>query len=105
MLELTDSNFQKEVIEESKLPVVVDFWAEWCGPCKMSMPIFEELEKEFDGKIMMGEMNVDANVSTPSRLGVMSLPTLAAFKNGKEIKRQVGFQGKEGYTKFLEEIL
>lgn len=104
MLILTDQSFEKEVLK-SDLPVLVDFWASWCGPCLMAGPIIEELAKEYEGKIKVGKLNVDENPKIAEKYGILSIPTVIIFKEGKEIKRQVGFPGKQGYRKFLEEIL
>jgi len=99
----TDANFDTEVLK-SDLPVLVDAWASWCGPCLMLAPIIEELAKELEGKVKVGKMNVDENPETPSKFGIMSIPTVILFKEGKEVGRQVGFGGKEVYLKLLEEV-
>jgi thioredoxin 1 len=93
-LVITDSNFSQEV-EQSKLPVVVDFWAPWCGPCKIISPLVDELAKEFEGKIKVGKMNVDENQQTAGQFGIMSIPTLLFFKDGKPVDSVVGAQSKE----------
>ncbi len=99
----TDQNFKKNVVE-SNLPVVVDFWAPWCTPCKMVSPIIEELAKEYHGKVVIGKMNVDEN-QTAGDFGVMSIPTVMIFKDGKPVKSMVGAQGKESYKKAITEVL
>lgn len=104
MLTLTDQNFPKEVLE-AELPVFVEFGAPWCGPCQMAEPVIEELAKEYERKIKFGKINVDENSQTAQKFGIMSIPTVLIFKNGQEVKREVGFEGKEGYKKLLEEVL
>ncbi len=88
-VEVTDANFKSEVLE-SKTPVLVDFWAEWCGPCKMVAPVVEELAKEYDGKLRVGKVDVDSNQQTAMQFGVRSIPTLLIFKNGKVVDQIVG---------------
>jgi thioredoxin 1 len=103
-LVLTDQTFQDEVIK-STLPVLVDFWAEWCMPCRIVGPIVEELAKEYDGKLKVGKLNVDQNGQTASNFGVMSIPTLLIFKDSKVIKQMVGAQSKENFKKEIDSIL
>jgi len=103
-MQLNDQNFEKEVLK-SDIPVLVDFWANWCGPCKMAGPIIDQLEEKYAGKIKVGKLDVDENPQISQKYTVMSIPTVIIFKDGKEIKRQVGFPGKEGYIKILEEAL
>lgn len=100
----TDQNFKQQVMD-SKSPVVVDFWAPWCGPCRMVSPTIEELAKEYVGKVIVGKMNVDENPQTAGNFGVMSIPTIMMFKNGQPIKALVGAQGKDTYKKAIEEVL
>lgn len=100
----TDDNFQKEVLD-SDMPVLVDFWAEWCMPCQMVGPVIEELSTEYNGKMKIGKMNVDENAQTPSSLGVMSIPTIMLFKGGKPDKVMVGVQPKDVFKKTIDEIL
>src|SRR6266480_6714543 len=83
------------VVEQSSLPVLVDFWAPWCGPCRIVSPIVEELAKEYEGKINVGKLNVDENQQTSSAYGIMSIPTLAFFKKGQVVKTIIGAQPKE----------
>jgi len=104
MLDFNDQNFEKEVVE-SDLPVLVDFWAPWCGPCQAAGPIIDELAKDYQGKLKVGKLNVDENPQAAGKYMVMSIPTVLIFKNGKEVKRQVGFPGKQGYINILEEVL
>lgn len=88
-IEVTDSNFQTEVLKSDK-PVLVDFWAEWCGPCKMIAPVVEELAKEYDGKLKVGKMDVDSNQQTSMQFGIRSIPTLLIFKGGMVVDQIVG---------------
>jgi thioredoxin 1 len=94
----TDGNFTKDVLQ-SDIPVIVDFWAEWCGPCRMIAPILEEVAKELEGKVKILKLNIDENPSMPAQLGVRSIPTLALFKNGQAISTKVGLVTK---TKIIE---
>ena len=103
-LHLTDANFQKEVME-SELPVLVDFWAVWCGPCKMIAPAVEELAKEFTGRLKVGKVDVDENPKTAGKFGVMSIPTLMFFKQGKVMGQVVGAMSKSDLKKKIEEHL
>jgi thioredoxin 1 len=88
-VEVTDSNFQNEVLNSDK-PVLLDFWAEWCGPCKMIAPLVEELAKEYDGKLKVGKVDVDSNQQTSMQYGIRSIPTLLIFKGGKVVDQLVG---------------
>lgn len=100
----TDSNFSQEVLQ-SKAPVVVDFWAPWCGPCRMVSPIIDELAKEYEGKLKVGKMNVDDNPNTATQYSIMSIPSIVVFKNGKPVKSMVGAQSKENFKKGIDEVL
>jgi len=91
---LTDENFNAEILE-SDLPCLVDFWAPWCGPCRMVGPIVEEIAKEYQGKIKVGKLNVDKAPKTSSQYGVMSIPTLSIFKGGERVDTVVGAIPKE----------
>lgn len=99
----TDSNFEQEVLH-GDTPVVVDFWAPWCQPCRAVSPIIEDLAKDYHGKVKVGKMNVDENEAA-SQYGIMSIPTVMIFKAGQPIKSLVGAQGKETYKKAIEESL
>ncbi|PIQ69886.1 thioredoxin [Candidatus Shapirobacteria bacterium CG11_big_fil_rev_8_21_14_0_20_40_12] len=94
----TDQNFEEEVLK-SELPVLVDFFAVWCGPCQMMAPVIEEMAKELEGKVKIGKMNVDENPQTAEKYGIMSIPTLILFKNGEPVKTLQGFRGKEDIVK------
>jgi len=89
MIELTDDNFQKEVLESST-PVLVDFWAVWCGPCRAIAPLVEEIARDYEGKLKVGKMDVDAHQDVPIRFGIRSIPTLMMFKNGKVVEQIIG---------------
>lgn len=99
-LKINSENFEKEVLNSEK-PVLVDFFADWCGPCKMMAPIVEELATELDGKAKVGKINVDENSDIAVEYNVMSIPTLIVFKNGKEEKRLVGVRDKEELLRLL----
>ena len=92
-IELRDQNFDQEVIKNN-LPVLVDFWAPWCGPCQMMGPIIDELSKELEGKVKVGKVNVDENQDISSKYEIMSIPALKVFKGGKVVKEFVGVQNK-----------
>ena len=101
---VTDSNFKQEVLD-SDTPVLVDFWASWCSPCKMIAPIVEELATEYDGKVKVAKVDVDANPITPGMFGIMSIPTLMIFKGGKAEERIVGYQPKPALKGKLDSVL
>lgn len=100
----TDQSFEKDVLQ-SKIPVLVDFWAEWCMPCRMVGPILEELAKEYEGKLTVAKINVDENSQTASQFGIMSIPSLLIFKEGKVVKTMIGAQNKENLKKGIDEAL
>lgn len=88
-LEFTDANFDEQVLKSDQ-PVIVDFWAEWCGPCRMVGPSIEELSKEYDGQVQIGKLNVDDNVDTPNEYGIRNIPTILFIKNGQVVDKQIG---------------
>jgi thioredoxin len=98
---VTDANFAEEV-EKSPLPVMLDLWAAWCGPCRMIAPVIEQLTSELAGKVRIGKLDVDKNPATASRFGVQSIPTLLILKGGREIDRLVGLQTKEAILRRLQ---
>jgi thioredoxin 1 len=102
--EVTDANFETEVIK-SETPVLVDFWAPWCGPCRMVAPIVDELSQEYDGKVKFVKLNTDDNVKTASAFGIRSIPTLLVFKGGEVAGQIVGFRPKSDLKKRLDAVL
>lgn len=104
VLNVTDDTFDEE-ITNSDMPAMVDFWAEWCGPCKMVSPIVEELAKEYKGKIKIASMDVDGNRETPGKFGIRNIPTLMFFKGGDVVKTIVGAQPKSNLDEELKKLL
>lgn len=102
-IELNDQNFEQEVLK-STVPVLVDFWAPWCGPCQMMGPIIAALAEEIGDEAKVGKLNVDENGRTAMGYGIMSIPALKIFKGGKVVKEMVGVQSKENLKKMLEEL-
>lgn len=98
---VTDTDFDQQVLKNS-LPVIVDFYADWCGPCKMAEPVLAELSEEYKDKILIVKLNVDENQETAGKYGVMSIPTTILFKAGSEIERQVGFGGKQKFEELIK---
>ncbi len=101
---LTDDNFEEEVIK-AETPVLVDFWAEWCGPCRMIGPVIEEIAEEFAGKIKVGKLNVDQNQGTAAKYRISSIPTLLFFKGGKLVEQMVGVQPKSKLVEVINKVL
>jgi thioredoxin 1 len=100
----TDSNFDAEVVK-SGTPVLVDFWAEWCGPCRLMGPILDELAPAYAGKLKIGKLNVDESQDVPSRFGIMNIPTMIVFKGGKEAERIIGAMSKTDLQKKIDKAL
>ncbi|HZS65710.1 MAG TPA: thioredoxin TrxA [Burkholderiales bacterium] len=98
---VTDDTFEPEVLQ-SETPVLVDYWAEWCGPCKSIAPILEEVAKEYEGRLKIAKINVDENQSTPAKFGIRGIPTLMLFKNGNVEATRVGALSKSQLTAFLD---
>lgn len=103
-MDVTDQKFEGEVLK-SEMPVLVDFWAPWCAPCRIVSPIVEELAKEYNGKLKVFKLNVDDNPQTASKYGIMSIPSLLIFKKGQVLKTLIGAQGKENLKKGIEEVI
>ena len=99
-----ESNFEQLVLQ-SKIPVLVDFWATWCGPCRMVAPVVEELAEEYSGRVSFGKVDVDQNPRVASQYGIMSIPSLLIFKDGKPVSNIVGFRPKDQLKKSLDDVL
>jgi thioredoxin 1 len=104
MFEVTDENFNAEIMN-SDIPAVVDFWAEWCGPCRMVSPVVEELANDYKGKIKVAKMDVDKNRETPTRFGIRNIPTLIFFKGGEVTQTIVGVQPKSQIEEEIKKLL
>ena len=104
ILEVSDDNFESEIIN-SDIPSMVDFWAEWCGPCKKVGPVVEELAAEYEGKVKIAKMDVDSNRQTPAKFGIRNIPTLILFKGGEVINTIVGAQSKTSIEDELKKLL
>ena len=103
-IEITDQSFEEVVLKSDK-PVLVDFWAAWCGPCRMVGPIIEEISNDYEGKAVVGKVDVDANQEFAAKFGVRNIPTVLVFNKGELVKRQVGVSPKNIYTESLDELL
>lgn len=104
LLEVTDETFDTEIVN-AEIPAMVDFWAEWCGPCRMVGPVVEELAKEYDGKVKIAKMDVDQNRQTPARFGIRNIPTLILFKDGEVAQTIIGAQPKSSIEEALKKLL
>lgn len=103
-LEITDATFEEKVLKSDK-PVMVDFWAAWCGPCRMVGPIIDDISKEYEGKAVVGKLDVDANQEYAAKYGVRNIPTVLIFQNGEVVGRQVGVAPKNTYAEALDQLL
>ena len=103
-LEITDSNFEEIVLKSDK-PVMVDFWAAWCGPCRMVGPIIDEISKDYDGRAIVGKLDVDANQDYAAKFGVRNIPTVLLFDKGELVGRQVGVAPKRAYSDAIDAVL
>ena len=104
VIEFTDKNFETEVLQADK-PVVIDFWAEWCGPCKAIAPVIDELSEEYLGKVKFGKVNVDFNQQTAMKYGIRSIPSLLFFNNGSVVNQIIGSVPKDNIVRILEETI
>jgi len=104
IIELSDDNFEEEVLK-SELPVLVDYWAEWCGPCKMIAPVLEEVVDDYAGRLKIAKLNIDDNPDTPPAYGIRGIPTLMLFKNGEVEATKVGAVSKSQLTAFIDSNL
>ena len=101
IIHTSDDAFEQDVLQ-SQLPVLVDYWAEWCGPCKMIAPILDEVAKEYEGRVKVAKLNIDENQNTPPRYGIRGIPTLMLFKNGNVEATKVGALSKSQLTAFID---
>lgn len=104
VVEVTDASFEDEVLK-SDIPVLIDFWAEWCGPCKVLSPIIDEVSKDYEGRIKFAKLNIDENPNNTQKFGIRGIPTLIIFKNGDKEETSVGVLSKSELTSFLDKSL
>ncbi len=104
LVEVTDDNFESEVLQ-SDVPVLVDFWAEWCAPCRMLAPIIDQLAQEYQGKVKVAKMDTDANQQTPSQFQIRAIPTVILFKNGEKVQQFVGVKSKQEFENEINAVL
>lgn len=102
---MTDQTFKQQVLDEKDLPVLVDFWAPWCGPCKIISPLVEKMATIYEGKLKVGKLNVDENQQTAGQFGIMSIPTLLFFKKGQVVKSIIGAQSEETIKQTIDTVL
>jgi thioredoxin 1 len=103
-LQITDSNFEETVLKSDK-PVMVDFWASWCGPCRMVGPIIDELSEEYEGKAIIGKIDIDSNQQYAAQFGVRNIPTVLIFKDGELVDRKVGVSSKNDYAEAIDKLI
>jgi thioredoxin 1 len=104
LLTITEQNFEEEVLKSS-IPVMIDFWAEWCGPCKMIGPTVKELAEEYNGKLKVGKLDVDSNGAIAQKYRILSIPTLLFFKNGEVVSQMIGAAPKKEMIKYIDKVL
>ena len=100
-IDVTDADFEEKVLK-NQAPVLIDFWAPWCGPCKLAEPVLDELSEQYSGKVEIVKINVDDNQQTAGKYDIMSIPTTVLVKGGKEVGRQIGFSGKEAFENLIK---